>query len=226
MAALLAAQLAQTSNAAALQALYATLATANAWNTGGMGVGTGDQGMLADVHSGSPHPPASSQPQLNTFQLPPFPMSFSPQASPGGQLSHGGSSQSNLGSNFAYGNFYTPGAHLPDTRVGGHAFVQDSTATFGAKPARFVEAVVPRRRGKERRVVLTLAFLTPYFDRSLDAVSESLGLSRSTIKAVAPRPLCLYRGTSLIRNALLLGPYSRTVFRVLWWSYGGGGFLL
>ena len=27
-----------------------------------------------------------------------------------------------------------------------------------------------------------------------------------------------YRGTSLIRNVLLLGPYSRTIPRVLWWS--------
>ena len=31
-----------------------------------------------------------------------------------------------------------------------------------------------------------------------------------------------YRGTSLIRNTPLLGPYSRTVPRVLWWSKGGG----
>ena len=34
-----------------------------------------------------------------------------------------------------------------------------------------------------------------------------------------------YRVTSLIRNCLLLGPYSRTMPRVLWWSWGGGGFL-
>jgi len=27
-----------------------------------------------------------------------------------------------------------------------------------------------------------------------------------------------YRGTSLIRNTPLLGPYSRTIPRVLWWS--------
>ena len=193
VAALLAAQIAQTSNAATLQTLYATL-NANACNSCGMG---GDQGMLAslpfqavqpvstwqDVHSGPPHP-ATSQHQLNPFQLHPAPISF---PSHGGLLSHGFFFQSNLGSDFAYGNFYMPGAHLPDTRAGGDVSIQDSTASFGAKPERFVAAVVPRRRGKERRVVLTLAFLTPYFDRSLDAVSESLGLSRSTIKAVAPR---------------------------------------
>ena len=28
----------------------------------------------------------------------------------------------------------------------------------------------------------------------------------------------LYRGTSLIRNSLPLGPYSRPVPRALWWS--------
>ena len=32
----------------------------------------------------------------------------------------------------------------------------------------------------------------------------------------------LYRDTSLIRNTLLLGPYSRTIPRVLQWSWGGG----
>ena len=30
--------------------------------------------------------------------------------------------------------------------------------------------------------------------------------------------LAVYRGTSLIRNTPLLGPYSRTIPRVLWWS--------
>jgi len=33
-------------------------------------------------------------------------------------------------------------------------------------------------------------------------------------------------GTSLIRNTPLLGPYSRTIPRVLWWSLGGGGSFL
>ena len=28
----------------------------------------------------------------------------------------------------------------------------------------------------------------------------------------------VYRGTSLIRNTPLLGPYSRTMHRVMWWS--------
>jgi hypothetical protein len=32
----------------------------------------------------------------------------------------------------------------------------------------------------------------------------------------------MYRGTSLIRNCLLLGPYIRPIPRGLWWSYGGG----
>ena len=31
-----------------------------------------------------------------------------------------------------------------------------------------------------------------------------------------------YRGTSLIRNTPLLGPYSGPITRVVWWSYGGG----
>ena len=35
----------------------------------------------------------------------------------------------------------------------------------------------------------------------------------------------VYRGTSLSRNSPPIEPYSRTVPRALWWSYGGGGFL-
>ena len=35
-----------------------------------------------------------------------------------------------------------------------------------------------------------------------------------------------HSGTSLIRNTPLLGPYSRTIPRVLWWSQGGGLFLM
>ena len=36
----------------------------------------------------------------------------------------------------------------------------------------------------------------------------------------------VYRGTSLISNCNLLGPYSRTVPRVLWWPWGGVLFLM
>jgi hypothetical protein len=35
-----------------------------------------------------------------------------------------------------------------------------------------------------------------------------------------------YRGTSLIRNSADLGPYSRVMPRALWWSQGGGLFLM
>ena len=38
-----------------------------------------------------------------------------------------------------------------------------------------------------------------------------------------PKP---YRGTSLIRNSALLGPYSRTMHRALWWVPGGDHFLM
>ena len=33
-----------------------------------------------------------------------------------------------------------------------------------------------------------------------------------------PRPSCVYRGSSLIRNNLHRGPYSRPMPRSLWWS--------
>jgi len=40
------------------------------------------------------------------------------------------------------------------------------------------------------------------------------------------RSFALYRGTSLIRNRLLPGPYSRAMPRRLRWSHGGGHFLM
>ena len=40
------------------------------------------------------------------------------------------------------------------------------------------------------------------------------------------RRTCLYRGTLLIRHTPLLGPYRRTIPRALWWSWGGGQFLV
>ena len=33
-----------------------------------------------------------------------------------------------------------------------------------------------------------------------------------------------YKGTSLIRNNTLLGPYNRTKSRAIWWPLGGGAF--
>jgi len=35
-----------------------------------------------------------------------------------------------------------------------------------------------------------------------------------------------YRGTSLVRNNPTLGPYRKPMSRALWWSYGGGLFLM
>jgi len=35
-----------------------------------------------------------------------------------------------------------------------------------------------------------------------------------------------YRGTFLIRKRHPIGPYSRPVPRALWWSWGGGPFLM
>jgi len=34
-----------------------------------------------------------------------------------------------------------------------------------------------------------------------------------------------YRGTSLIRKRLLLGPYRRAMPMALWWAWGGGRFV-
>ena len=35
-----------------------------------------------------------------------------------------------------------------------------------------------------------------------------------------------YTGTSLMRNRHSIGPYRRTMLRLLWRSFGGGGFLM
>jgi hypothetical protein len=48
-------------------------------------------------------------------------------------------------------------------------------------------------------------------------------ITKICIDATSPPPIdATYRGTSLIRNSAPLGPYSRTMPRALWWSYGGG----
>ena len=41
--------------------------------------------------------------------------------------------------------------------------------------------------------------------------------TRSKVSAAPPRRSSI-RGSSLIRNTPLLGPYSRTIPRVIWWS--------
>ena len=48
-------------------------------------------------------------------------------------------------------------------------------------------------------------------------------VSEEPLKCVQRR---VYRGTSLIRKHPFLGPYSRAMPRALWWSEGGGCFLM
>ena len=43
---------------------------------------------------------------------------------------------------------------------------------------------------------------------------------------IAARSIRVYRGTSLIRNTPLLGPYSRNMPRALWKPWEGGLFLM
>ena len=55
-----------------------------------------------------------------------------------------------------------------------------------------------------------------------ESVGETESVSESESKARAREEP--YRGTSLIRNRRPLGPYSRTMPRALWGSWGGGRF--
>ena len=51
------------------------------------------------------------------------------------------------------------------------------------------------------------------------------GVKQTTLNSTTSAALIAalaYRGTSLVRNNPLLGSYSRTLPKVLWWSYGGG----
>ena len=50
--------------------------------------------------------------------------------------------------------------------------------------------------------------------------NDGRGVQRHQRHSYTPRGL--YRGTSLIRNIPPLGPYSRTMSRALWWSWGRG----
>ena len=51
-------------------------------------------------------------------------------------------------------------------------------------------------------------------------VFESIPIRTVTLRIPTRQ---IYRCTSLIRNTHLLGPYSRTMPRAPWWSWGGGG---
>ena len=48
--------------------------------------------------------------------------------------------------------------------------------------------------------------------------SPSARLDLGTQKEGDTGPLHLYRGTSFMRKNPSLGPYSRTISRILWWS--------
>jgi hypothetical protein len=47
-----------------------------------------------------------------------------------------------------------------------------------------VDAVIPRRRANEKGVVLSIDLLSNYFGEPLDVVTQKLGISKTTIKAV------------------------------------------
>ena len=54
------------------------------------------------------------------------------------------------------------------------------------------------------------------------AANSLLAGEKSGEKGVRTRRIQRYRGTSLIRNRPLLGPFSRAMPGALWWSLGGG----
>ena len=58
-----------------------------------------------------------------------------------------------------------------------------------------------------------------------DAPGTKPGRGKSHLGSTSRPRHCTYRGTSLIRNSPRLGPYSRTIPRVVRWSWGGGCFL-
>ena len=65
--------------------------------------------------------------------------------------------------------------------------------------------------------------------KKVDRLFTSVLIVRALVSE-CPCDLCrgveVYRGTSHIRNIPLLGLYSRTIPRVLWWSQGGWLFLM
>jgi len=86
----------------------------------------------------------------------------------------------------------------------------------------------PARLGKKTSLSLSLS---PSLSPSLShqpppasnigppsAVSVQAGFSRAFPNFRTRHSVSWYGGTSLIRNCLLLGPYSRPTHRALWWS--------
>jgi hypothetical protein len=51
----------------------------------------------------------------------------------------------------------------------------------------FVDAVIPRRRGADKKLVLTRELLESHYHEPLDTVADRLGISKTTIKAACRR---------------------------------------
>ena len=74
-----------------------------------------------------------------------------------------------------------------DTYRVSNANVEKPSLATEDNSSRYVDAVIPRRRGEEKQVVLTRELLESYYHESLDTVTERLGLSKTTIKAACRR---------------------------------------
>ncbi|KAJ1477638.1 hypothetical protein T484DRAFT_1962883 [Baffinella frigidus] len=79
----------------------------------------------------------------------------------------------------------TEEVHFAPSGPGGSASDDDVDCDDATKlnASGFVDTVIPRRRGNEKKVVLTRALLESYHHESLDTVTERLGLSKTTVKA-------------------------------------------
>ena len=69
-------------------------------------------------------------------------------------------------------------------------------------------------------------FVCDHAGRVINKLSFHMLMVNHPVSHADGRPCCVYRGTSFISDSPLLGPYSRTLPRVLWWSKGRGLFLM
>jgi len=103
-------------------------------------------------------------------------------------------------------------------------------AGFRPAPRRALSQNTGVRTRTAPRVVLCSSRHSPTVGRCVSLIPSNPCTSASNAAGkigsvwLRVRTRVVYRGTSLIRNTPLLGPYRSTIPRVLWWSVRGGAY--
>ena len=126
---------------------------------------------------------------------------------------------------------FSPRPHPPNSLPGDFAPILDR------KSVSLSEGIAQRQHDiayrRAHRLCIACARRVKKKKRSMDHPLTGRSKTRVEVRCVESQNLrgvvlrlLKYRGASLIRNSAPPGPYSKTMPRALWWSYGGLLFLM